>query len=253
MIDCATIKDLMPLYVDDVLSRESKALVSGHLATCESCKNEFVKMQSEFVKLPPNDGDKIDVLKSMKKKIFRQKVSIAGIVGIVAIALLCCIFLIKIPLSYDDVRAEVVEIISDGNNSHWWWGGVPTDQDELDEDFYFGGVPDKTTISSTDLYLYVYLTGEMSTVYKDIERNGELIRVVYFRCSPTIANLISDFITVEHHPHTQIWIDGRSGDDTPKKVEIYYLTDGFEKLEALTDEQFDTERQKAILLWSGVV
>ena len=73
MIDCATIRDLLPLYVDDVLSKESKALVSGHLATCESCRNEFTNMQSEFVKLPPNDSEKIDALKSMKKKSLDKK------------------------------------------------------------------------------------------------------------------------------------------------------------------------------------
>ena len=73
MINCAVIKDLLPLYADDVLSEESKELVSEHLATCESCKNELANMQSEIEKPQHDDKAKINALKSMKKKIFKQK------------------------------------------------------------------------------------------------------------------------------------------------------------------------------------
>ena len=40
-ITCEVIRDLMPLYVDDVLSSDSKALVEEHLETCEGCTDYY--------------------------------------------------------------------------------------------------------------------------------------------------------------------------------------------------------------------
>jgi predicted anti-sigma-YlaC factor YlaD len=63
MINCAVIKDLLPLYADDVLSNESKELVSKHLATCESCRTELADMKSEIKKPQTNSDTKINLLK----------------------------------------------------------------------------------------------------------------------------------------------------------------------------------------------
>ena len=38
MLTCEVIKDLLPLYVDDVLSDDSHALVEAHIASCKECK-----------------------------------------------------------------------------------------------------------------------------------------------------------------------------------------------------------------------
>ena len=40
-IPCNVNKDLLPLYVDDVCSEESKAIVEEHLAGCEECQDYF--------------------------------------------------------------------------------------------------------------------------------------------------------------------------------------------------------------------
>ena len=74
MNNCAVIKDLLPLYADDVLSQESKELVSQHLESCENCKSEYANMQTEIKTPPRTDDAKINALKTMKKKIFRQRV-----------------------------------------------------------------------------------------------------------------------------------------------------------------------------------
>ncbi|WP_188890272.1 zf-HC2 domain-containing protein [Paenibacillus radicis (ex Gao et al. 2016)] len=48
---CEVIKDLLPLYIDQVCSESSKQLVEEHLAKCDSCKAEYTKMQQE-IRLP---------------------------------------------------------------------------------------------------------------------------------------------------------------------------------------------------------
>ena len=86
MNNCAVIKDLLPLFADNVLSQESKELVSQHLASCENCKNEYANMQTE-IKMPLHANDaKILVLKAMKKKIFRQKIVSAVVTCMFALA-----------------------------------------------------------------------------------------------------------------------------------------------------------------------
>ena len=42
---CGIIKDLLPLYIDDVCNNESRQAVESHLAECEDCKAEHEKMQ----------------------------------------------------------------------------------------------------------------------------------------------------------------------------------------------------------------
>ncbi|HEY2493544.1 MAG TPA: zf-HC2 domain-containing protein [Paenibacillus sp.] len=37
-ISCEIIKDLLPLYYDEVCSKESVAIVEEHLAACQSCQ-----------------------------------------------------------------------------------------------------------------------------------------------------------------------------------------------------------------------
>lgn len=40
-MNCSVIKDLMPLYAEDMLSRESRALVDEHISTCAACRREL--------------------------------------------------------------------------------------------------------------------------------------------------------------------------------------------------------------------
>ena len=43
-VTCDVIKDLLPLYVDDVLSDDSRALVEAHIESCEGCKSYHDKL-----------------------------------------------------------------------------------------------------------------------------------------------------------------------------------------------------------------
>lgn len=49
MMSCEIIKDLLPLYLDDVCSKESRELVEIHLQECEQCKKEAGKMKTTYL------------------------------------------------------------------------------------------------------------------------------------------------------------------------------------------------------------
>ena len=44
-MDCDIIRDLLPLYVDDVVSDATRQAVDDHLAGCPSCQQELVRLQ----------------------------------------------------------------------------------------------------------------------------------------------------------------------------------------------------------------
>ena len=47
-VSCEIVNDLLPLYFDDVCSSDSKAMIEGHLATCDSCKSELQAMKESL-------------------------------------------------------------------------------------------------------------------------------------------------------------------------------------------------------------
>ena len=49
-ISCDVVKDLLPLYKDEVCSEKSKELIENHLTECEDCRRYLDALNSE---LPP--------------------------------------------------------------------------------------------------------------------------------------------------------------------------------------------------------
>ncbi len=71
-INCEVIKDLLPLYVEDLASSSTRMVVEEHLATCKECQKEKVSLCTEM--LMPQNTD-IKAMKNISAKLFRKKVS----------------------------------------------------------------------------------------------------------------------------------------------------------------------------------
>ncbi|HDR7380532.1 MULTISPECIES: zf-HC2 domain-containing protein [Bacillus cereus group] len=84
-VSCDIVKDLLPLYYDDVCSGESKKMVEEHLLECDSCKNELNRIQDEIiipkVEIKKNKED-VNVIKNISSFWKRSKVK-AFIKGII--------------------------------------------------------------------------------------------------------------------------------------------------------------------------
>lgn len=73
--ECHMVEDLLPLYLEDMLSQESAAFVEEHLRKCEACRLEYENMKKEgtFVQKQENEaGMDIRPFRSLMKKINRQ-------------------------------------------------------------------------------------------------------------------------------------------------------------------------------------
>ncbi|WP_138753947.1 zf-HC2 domain-containing protein [Paenibacillus sinopodophylli] len=76
MLKCEVIKDLLPLYIDKVCSRESATLIEEHLAGCSSCRLEWENLQSAIpLPLQTVDNNRRDglVLKAISSYWGRTK------------------------------------------------------------------------------------------------------------------------------------------------------------------------------------
>ena len=45
-IQCAVIKDLLPLYYDGVCSEETRKLIEEHIASCNECKRDLESLNT---------------------------------------------------------------------------------------------------------------------------------------------------------------------------------------------------------------
>ncbi|KOY83446.1 zf-HC2 domain-containing protein [Lysinibacillus macroides] len=57
-VSCEIIKDMLPLYYDDVCSDDSKRMVEEHLAECPNCQNELDRLKADFT-LPKEEIESI--------------------------------------------------------------------------------------------------------------------------------------------------------------------------------------------------
>lgn len=74
---CGIIRDLLPLYIDDVCNEDSKRAVENHLSECEKCRNYYESMTStdDFAKNQNDNSEDMkmaDSLKNVKLKINRK-------------------------------------------------------------------------------------------------------------------------------------------------------------------------------------
>lgn len=118
---CEVIKDLLPLYVDDICSEKSKDIIEEHLVECEECRNYLDSLKGE---IPPIDTEpdvaeiqeaETTFFKKVKHKMTIQKWIFCGTLLAIAFGLFVIYenpmgnaFLNKIPLL--DKRVSVLDV-----------------------------------------------------------------------------------------------------------------------------------------------
>lgn len=116
-VKCAVINDLLPLYVDDVLSKESRELVEEHIKDCESCRKTLENMKGK-ISIPVNAELRMDEtksLKGLKRNVDKWKwlVAFVAVFAFIVITVLGVLYMtskeITIPYDGKNIAVELIE------------------------------------------------------------------------------------------------------------------------------------------------
>ena len=108
-ISCEIIRDLLPLYHDNVCSQESCKLIEEHLDSCEECKAELNKYDAEIKGV--NNMNELESLKKIAQKWKNDKKT-AFLKGMAVVSIIGCVLSIiayNLNGSYIDENGYLVE------------------------------------------------------------------------------------------------------------------------------------------------
>ncbi len=115
---CDIIKDLLPLYAENMCSNDSRQAVAEHIAECENCRNELSKINTNVAIQADSD---VSMFKRIKKRARIEKVviSIVSIVFVLSALWYAQFFLINTDCAmsyekYNMAENVTVEVDEDG-------------------------------------------------------------------------------------------------------------------------------------------
>ena len=122
-ITCNIIKDLLPLYAEDMVSEDSKALVDDHLCSCDSCTKELAEL-----KKAPKVPVEVETtsLKRVEDTIRKKKLltAVTAVMTLVAVLVTGTIFLMTPVYPTARQAIEGVELREDGGLAIDYAGGI---------------------------------------------------------------------------------------------------------------------------------
>ena len=145
---CDIIKDLLPLYAENMCSGDSRQAVAEHIAECESCRNELNKINTDVAIQADSD---VSMFKRIKKRARIEKVviSIVSIVFVLSALWFAQFFLINTDCAMDYEKynmAENVKVEVDEDGLLW----LCTDNEVSTYDYYYPTFADVNGIKMTE-------------------------------------------------------------------------------------------------------
>ena len=91
--DCEIVRDLLPLYADDVCSPSSRELVEGHVRECPACRDIMMKLMDSRIEEKLH-MEKMDVLEYGEKRFKRRTATVGSVTsGVFMIPILVCLII----------------------------------------------------------------------------------------------------------------------------------------------------------------
>ncbi|MFF2289527.1 zf-HC2 domain-containing protein [Peribacillus butanolivorans] len=214
-IKCTIIQDILPLYIDEVVSQDTKEMVDEHLQHCEKCQKEYEVMKHDLY-IPAEN--KASIFKKINKKWRKKKV----IISIVSVLLTAIILLgvFSYVLYYETVIPYSENLVK-----------IEKQNDNQLVSHYYG-----------ESYAGVNETHPML-----LEIDGEKKNVSFIFYTQTIAkspsrNLINNEKNLNEQEYT-------SAIPESEKIDaVYYVDFDVEKITAGKDS-WDSILERAVLIW----
>lgn len=112
-ISCKMAEDLLPLYLDETCSEDSRGALEGHLRTCEACRETLRRMRSPEP-APEPEEKKLEMLTYARKV---KKHRLRSVLLFLCVLLVSTLVLTVVCLTYEDmmrIAYPYVPTIEDG-------------------------------------------------------------------------------------------------------------------------------------------
>lgn len=107
--ECSVVQDVLPLYLENMVSEGTKVFVEEHLEDCADCATELERLQSgrriDVSETPEREHD-ADAIKAVKKKIAKRTFKAVAVVCLVFAVLFSAVLLytgISYPVTKDSI------------------------------------------------------------------------------------------------------------------------------------------------------
>lgn len=215
---CNVVKDLLPLYVDNICSKESKEIVEQHLSECVDCKAYYISLRENntlfsFPVDTKRERQKAQSFLAIKKSLRTKQFLVAILsISVLIVAIIAAVALLSSyekAVIYDDnisvsmVDGSLVERLRGSNHEQVFIKRVETQKD--------GGI-------RVYLFFCIYDT-----------KWNELI---------TDKNVYSECVLCP---------SDRGADSVDA---VYYFTGNADGIESLSSEEVEEIIENSVLLWS---
>ncbi len=233
--NCNIIKDLLPLYVDDICSEESKKIVEEHLETCNNCKKYLKELKFNIKETKIND---VNAFKKFAKminfKLIKKIISITFLILMIIIGLLFFNFHHEFTLDYDE---DMYLLIA-----------------EYDEDFF---QDDPLFEPEFELQLITHTNAVTYDTLVSYEENGETTHIIFMTSKYTsydymqriLGNIygaggpIDRYIPQNRYKYEEVNLKN-------DKVLVYYTKEDLKNIEKANKKELDKIIKESKLLFS---
>ena len=115
--ECGIIKDLLPLYAENIASDDTVEFVEEHLKTCEDCRKEYERVKErEPIEPKELQTDTAPLLK-LRRKMRAKKIQTVAVTAFTVVALLVSIFAFLNAPIYFPYSEDIITITENDNNT----------------------------------------------------------------------------------------------------------------------------------------
>lgn len=259
---CCIIKDLLPGYVDGLTSRETNTEIQKHLKGCVSCRTAYEQMSAALLKESLPMEKEADFLRLMKERM-RKKYAAAILLTFVFVSgLMIFLKTYDLPIPYDPecMTTEIYQMAYVPNSFGLReWRSLDVLEPDQREAAAAGAYE---TMEALRLLLTRSVGSDgITSAGRTIQRNGENVRVIYYCYTTSLWNRLfsaeNRFVcrsTATGAVYERLFQRSEVSHYEQEQREIYYLPMGnMNRLERLSDEEFDELREKAALVFRGEI
>lgn len=160
-IECDVIKDLLPLYTEQIASEASNRMVEEHLKACDQCRKAYQEMKTPKLRIQYDRTPAESFDRYVKKKKWRFGSKVAAITIAVTLLAVCIrLALIGSLIAFLALDGRQAEVSVDTDAGHYLWYMGENAQEEyvskwgMDESIFPGEITGRMNVADYKMVYY---------------------------------------------------------------------------------------------------